>query len=314
MQRPFLKFAAAILGTGLVVVPFLGLDGLPRDLRRQIAAERSRARRDTRAPDRERAGRSHARSPGRAGPVPLDSGQQAVARRARRRRRRPAVRLARHGAALRAREAEPPRGSRPRRRPARARDGRTRNVGTDACHRDPEGRRPLGRAEEKAARRDEADGARLPGAPRVRSRSGHRRGAEGAGRLAGEARRSRIAPRARCGRASATTSRIWQSTAAARREASAGQYRRARHRRAADRRREAARRRRGAPAESGGAAVADRPAQPVVGQDPGRHGDARQRVEQVVRPEDPHRDGSQGRAGHLRREVGRSLAVQVRRA
>jgi hypothetical protein len=41
MQQPFLKFAAAILGTGLVVVPFLGLDGLPRDLRRQIDAERS---------------------------------------------------------------------------------------------------------------------------------------------------------------------------------------------------------------------------------------------------------------------------------
>ena len=41
MERPFLKFAAAILGTGLVVVPFLGLDGLPRDLRRQIAAERT---------------------------------------------------------------------------------------------------------------------------------------------------------------------------------------------------------------------------------------------------------------------------------
>jgi hypothetical protein len=41
MERPFLKFAAAILGTGLVVVPFLGLDGLPRDLRRQIEAERS---------------------------------------------------------------------------------------------------------------------------------------------------------------------------------------------------------------------------------------------------------------------------------
>src|SRR3954447_3678850 len=41
MERPFLKFAAAILGTGLVVVPFLGLDSLPRDLRRQIAAERT---------------------------------------------------------------------------------------------------------------------------------------------------------------------------------------------------------------------------------------------------------------------------------
>lgn len=41
MQRAFLKFAAAVLGTGLVVVPFLGLDGLPRDVRRQIAAERS---------------------------------------------------------------------------------------------------------------------------------------------------------------------------------------------------------------------------------------------------------------------------------
>jgi hypothetical protein len=41
MNRGFLKFAAAVLGTGLVVVPFLGLDGLPRDLRKQIAAERS---------------------------------------------------------------------------------------------------------------------------------------------------------------------------------------------------------------------------------------------------------------------------------
>src|SRR5262249_26789725 len=41
MQRGFLKFAAAVLGTGLVVVPFLGLDGLPRDLRRQIKDERT---------------------------------------------------------------------------------------------------------------------------------------------------------------------------------------------------------------------------------------------------------------------------------
>src|SRR3954453_5008552 len=41
MERPFLKFAAAILGTGLVVVPFLGLDSLPRDLRQQISAERT---------------------------------------------------------------------------------------------------------------------------------------------------------------------------------------------------------------------------------------------------------------------------------
>jgi hypothetical protein len=41
MQQGFLKFAAAVLGTGLVVVPFLGLDGLPRDLRRQIKDERA---------------------------------------------------------------------------------------------------------------------------------------------------------------------------------------------------------------------------------------------------------------------------------
>src|SRR6516164_5891750 len=41
MNRGFLKFAAAVLGTGLVVVPFLGLDGLPRDLRRQIKDERA---------------------------------------------------------------------------------------------------------------------------------------------------------------------------------------------------------------------------------------------------------------------------------
>jgi len=40
MQNPFLKFAAVILGTGLIVVPFLGLDGLPRDVRRQISTER----------------------------------------------------------------------------------------------------------------------------------------------------------------------------------------------------------------------------------------------------------------------------------
>jgi hypothetical protein len=39
MNRGFLKFAAVVLGTGLVVVPFIGLDGLPRDLRRQISTE-----------------------------------------------------------------------------------------------------------------------------------------------------------------------------------------------------------------------------------------------------------------------------------
>jgi hypothetical protein len=41
MKRAFLLFSAAIFGTGLIVVPFLGLDSLPRDVRRQIAAERS---------------------------------------------------------------------------------------------------------------------------------------------------------------------------------------------------------------------------------------------------------------------------------
>jgi hypothetical protein len=41
MNRGFLKFAAVVLGTGLVVVPFLGLDGIPRDLRRQISSERA---------------------------------------------------------------------------------------------------------------------------------------------------------------------------------------------------------------------------------------------------------------------------------
>jgi hypothetical protein len=41
MQNGFLKFAAVVLGTGLVVVPFIGLDGLPRDLRRQIKDERA---------------------------------------------------------------------------------------------------------------------------------------------------------------------------------------------------------------------------------------------------------------------------------
>jgi hypothetical protein len=40
MQRGFLTLAAAVLGTGLIVVPFLGLDSLPRDVRQQITAER----------------------------------------------------------------------------------------------------------------------------------------------------------------------------------------------------------------------------------------------------------------------------------
>jgi hypothetical protein len=51
MQRGFLMFAAAVLGTGMAVTPFLGLDGLPRDVRRQIAAERTalaQAQRDLR--------------------------------------------------------------------------------------------------------------------------------------------------------------------------------------------------------------------------------------------------------------------------
>ncbi len=41
MDRGFLKFAAVALGTALIVVPFLGLDGLPRDVRHQISAERT---------------------------------------------------------------------------------------------------------------------------------------------------------------------------------------------------------------------------------------------------------------------------------
>jgi hypothetical protein len=41
MNRGFLKLAAVVLGTGLVVVPFLGLDGLGRDLRKQISSERA---------------------------------------------------------------------------------------------------------------------------------------------------------------------------------------------------------------------------------------------------------------------------------
>jgi hypothetical protein len=52
MKRGFLLFAAAILGTGMAVTPFLGLDGLPRDVRRQIASERTalaQAQRDLRA-------------------------------------------------------------------------------------------------------------------------------------------------------------------------------------------------------------------------------------------------------------------------
>jgi hypothetical protein len=41
MNRGFLKFAAALIGTVMVVVPFAGLDSLPRDLRRQIDSERA---------------------------------------------------------------------------------------------------------------------------------------------------------------------------------------------------------------------------------------------------------------------------------
>ena len=41
MNRGFLKFAAVALGTALIVIPFLGLDGLPREARRQIGAERT---------------------------------------------------------------------------------------------------------------------------------------------------------------------------------------------------------------------------------------------------------------------------------
>src|SRR5690348_15875873 len=41
MQRPFLSISADIMGTGLIVVLFLGLDSLPRDVRRQIETERA---------------------------------------------------------------------------------------------------------------------------------------------------------------------------------------------------------------------------------------------------------------------------------
>ena len=51
MAQGGIKFAAALLGTGLVVVPFMGLDSLPRDVRKQIQTERSalvQAQRDIR--------------------------------------------------------------------------------------------------------------------------------------------------------------------------------------------------------------------------------------------------------------------------
>src|SRR5947209_339960 len=41
MNRASLKFLAALLGTILAVVPFLGLDSLPRDVRAQVASEPS---------------------------------------------------------------------------------------------------------------------------------------------------------------------------------------------------------------------------------------------------------------------------------
>jgi hypothetical protein len=42
MNRGFLKFAVALIGTIMIVVPFAGLDGLPRDLRSQVKAERAK--------------------------------------------------------------------------------------------------------------------------------------------------------------------------------------------------------------------------------------------------------------------------------
>jgi hypothetical protein len=41
MNRGGLKIAAIVLGTAIVLVPFLGLDGLPHDLRRHIGEERT---------------------------------------------------------------------------------------------------------------------------------------------------------------------------------------------------------------------------------------------------------------------------------
>lgn len=41
MKQGGLKFAAALIATLMVVIPFAGLDSLPRDLRKQIAAERT---------------------------------------------------------------------------------------------------------------------------------------------------------------------------------------------------------------------------------------------------------------------------------
>src|SRR5262245_17245513 len=41
MNRGFLKFAVALIGTLMIIVPLANLDGLPRDLRRQIDSERT---------------------------------------------------------------------------------------------------------------------------------------------------------------------------------------------------------------------------------------------------------------------------------
>ena len=243
MQRPFLVFAAAILGTGLVVVPFLGLDGLPRDVKRQIAAERTALTQTERQVKNAQEEVTHdlQAEPDLFRSIPASkqwTGAFAEAS-------ADLQSASRDLEQLTALEKQNRREDRERATALLAKEKATRTGRVEPCHGDSERRGSLGRAEEEAARRDEPDGARLPDASLVRSRSGLGRGAEGRDGLSGQARRSRLAP----GRVAREHHDGRRVVAIDRRRAARGcrgEYRRAGCRRAADRCRETACRRRGA--------------------------------------------------------------------
>ena len=206
----------------MAVLPFAGMDSLPRDLRSRIDSERT-ALAGAQSSSAHRAGRSHPRAPVRARALSLHRRQPELARRARPVRRRPAVRRARYGAAHRARESRTAAAIATRWSTCSRTSGSSAPPPLSRADRRSEGRRPLDRSQEASARSRRSRWIAITrrSMPSILRRG--RRRSKGGDRLAGEEGRSRRPARAFAVSA-AQADTLWQSTATARREAAAGNY------------------------------------------------------------------------------------------
>ena len=163
MSKSSLRILAVLLTAGIIVVLFAGLDGLPRDVKAQIAAgtqiaHRRRSRRSNRRRPKSRA-ISRARAPCSA-PCPRRASIRTAWPRGRfAGHRRPVSRRARTVG-----KTEPARGPRSRRIAAGAREAGARR-GRDRRRKRPQRRRPLDRPQAASAPGSPGHGARLQSDP-----------------------------------------------------------------------------------------------------------------------------------------------------